>query len=343
MKKLEPLSADLRFALLWLLSGLFEAPLMLLMTGFSSDLLRPWTIVLFHLAGAACAFFAPPKDKGWLHSGRHWGQSSGLVALLVPGAGWLACAWMFLRNRAAPFENDAYIFGDEKGDFNPTAGLGTPEAVRRQLADATNIMPAADALLRGDHDLKRGAIELLSRIRTPDSISWILKARMDPDPEIRFFATSALTRLKSEFESGVRAAEEEALRRPGDPAARLALQRVRYEYAVSGILDEQIRLSFLQTCRERLAGERDVHSARLLFLVESQLDPDRALTQLDRLEALDPDMRRRWLRERASLLFSAGRFGEVRRFLRSHQGELSGSGQGPDRAWLTASLFWETI
>ena len=315
----------------------------MLILGFSSVTLPPWLLIALHASSALAAFFAPPRGKGWLHDSRHWGQACGLIALLVPGVGWFAAAWVVLRHPTAHVHRDSYKFDEEADDFNPHGPLGTPEAVRQQLAEATDIVPAADVLLRGDIQMKRGAIDLLSRIRTPESISWILKARMDPDPEVRFFATSALTRLKGEFESGVHAAEEHALRHPGREEARLALQRVRYEYAVSGILDEQLRLSFLHSCRERLVSERDVHSARLLFLVESQLDSDRALAQLDKLETLDPDNRRRWLRERASLLFAAGRFSQVRQLVKSHPGELSGSGTGRDRDWLTASLTWENM
>jgi len=48
--------------------------------------------------------------------------------------------------------------------------------------------------------LKRSAIETLAKIRTPDAIKWLLKARTDNDAEVRFHATSTLTALRREYE-----------------------------------------------------------------------------------------------------------------------------------------------
>lgn len=325
----------------WLGAGLLEVPLVALLAG------RPLPIgvttgAACHALAAAVMFFAPPREQGWFSRMRHWGEPMALLTLLLPGFGWLASGWLGFAHATAPDNKDAYRFEESSdGDANPLASLGTPESIRKELADALDVLPAADALLSHDPALKRGAIETLARIRTVDSVAWILQARTDPDPEVRFFATSALTRLKREYETSVQAAEHEALTHPGDPAPQLSLQRVRYEYAVSGILDGAARRAVLQACRERLASaaERGSEAARLAFLVERALDPPGAFPALDRLEAADPARARRWVRERVQLFFDLGRHREAQALLQARRGELLGEG-GADPEWTAAVLWW---
>lgn len=340
MQKQERTSADTHFILMWACSALLEAPVLCVMIGWPLPL-PGFLVVALHILGAACIFFAPPMEKGWFHSTRHWGAPLALLALLLPGVSWILAGWVVLRNPRAHLEKEAYRFEAETDDINPVAALGTPDAIRRQLADSLDVLPASDALLGQDPSLKRGAIETLSRIRTPDALAWVLQAQKDPDAEIRFYATSAITNVKREFENAIQAAEKEALRSPGDPLVQLSLVRVRYEFATAGILDPQACEVILKDCRARLNGyaERNVDFARLLYLVERRLSPTRALAALDRLEATDPDMRRRWVRERAELLFSEGRYGELRGLLSERKADLTGT-EKADRPWAAAITWW---
>lgn len=340
MPKQERTSAEARFVLLWACSALLEAPVLCLMVGW--PLPMPGFLVAFlHVLGAACIFFAPPKGKGWFHSTRHWGAPLGLFSLLLPGVGWVLAVWVVLRNRHAHLEKEAYRFEAAADDINPLAALGTPDAIRRQLADSLDVLPASDALLGQDTSLKRGAIETLARIRTPESLAWVIQAQKDPDAEIRFFATSALTNVKHEFEKAVQAAEKEALLRPGDQTVQLSLLRIRYEFAISGVLDPQVCEVLLRDCRLRLLdyAERSLDFLRLFYLIERRLDPADALAVLERLAAADPEMRRRWVRERVELLFSLGRFGDVRTLLDAAKADLAGTDKA-DKPWRTAMLWW---
>lgn len=340
MPKQERTSADAHFFLMWVCSALLEAPLLCIMVGW--PLPMPGFLVAFlHLLGAACIFFAPPQGKGWFHSTRHWGAPLGLFSLLLPGVGWVLAGWVVFRNRHAHLEKEAYRFETETDDINPLAALGSPDAIRRQLADSLDVLPASDALLGQDASLKRGAIETLARIRTAESLAWVIQAQKDPDAEIRFFATSALTNVKHEFEKATQAAEKEALMRPGDQTVQLSLLRIRYEFAVSGVLDPQVCEVLLRDCRSHLTeyAERSIDFLRLFYLIERRLDPAKAIAVLERLEAADPDMRRRWFRERAELLFSLGRFGDVRTLLDASKAELAGTDKA-DKPWTTALLWW---
>lgn len=345
MEKPETSSAETRrFAFYWAAAGVLELPLLALMT--SGPLPVPaWLGVLGHVAAAGLVFFGPPKGKGWLLPTRHWGAPLALLTLLVPGFGWAASGWLALKHRQAPHAKDAYRFEDPAGDdVNPLAGVGTPDAIRRELAEALDVLPAVDALLSRSSELKRGAIETLSRIRTREAVSWIFKARSDIEPEVRFYATTALTRLKRDFETAIQAAERELYRKPGEPANLIALQRIRYEYAVSGMLEAAARDSLLKEARLRLEtlAERQPDAARLLFLVERELDPRAAEKRLAKLEADDSKHAARWRRERVSLLFSTGRYRELAAILPKAGETLV---EDDDRSieaaeWRAACLWW---
>ncbi|MBI5595398.1 MAG: hypothetical protein HY928_04845 [Elusimicrobia bacterium] len=334
-------SIDRRFAALWAAAGLCELPVLALLVGF--DLGLPgWAVPLGHILCAALVFFAPSREKGWFLPSRHWGEGLGLATLLMPGLGWVMAGWLVMARGEAVRAKSAYRFDDDApDDANPLAALGTPEAIRKELADALDVLPAADALLSADPALKRGAIETLARIRSVDSVGWILRARTDPDPEVRFFATTAITRLNHDFDAAIQASSREVLAKPGDPELQLALQRVRYEYAVSGMLDASAREGLLLVSRKALqaSAERDPAAARLAFLVERELDPASSFSALDRLERLDPGKRLRWVRERAELCFRLGRHAEVRRLLLEDKEPLLAEA-GSDPEWRSAVLWW---
>ncbi len=345
MSAREPRWPRLPTALLWALAGALEAPSLLLAAGWPLDM-PPALGLAAHAAAALVAFFAPPKERGWLKATRHWGEPLALLVLLLPGLGWAIGGWLLLSRDEAPLNKDAYRFDEETlEETNPLAAAGTPQAVRRELADALDVLPAVDALLSRSADLKRGAIETLGRIRSAEAIGWIIKARASDDPETRFYATTSLTRLKRDFETAAAAAQKESWRKPADLDAQLALHRVRYEHAVSGIMEGDAAASTLRESRERLEtlAARSPEALRLLYLVTRRLEPAAALGVLDRLEAEDPARSARWTRERAELLFDLGRHAEVRALLRSRRDALLGEGAAAgtaDRPWLSAVLWW---
>lgn len=344
MSKREASSADLRFLVFWLGAGVLEAPVLALAAGMPLDVPAAAGVAA-HALASVVMFFAPAKERGWLERTRHWGESLAALTLLLPGLGWVFSGAMVFAHGRAPWDKDAYLFEDvTHDDSNPLAGLGSETAIKRELADALDVLPAVDALLSRGQALKRGAIETLARIRTFEAIGWILRARGDRDPDVRFFATTALTRLKRDYETAIHAAEGEVFRRPGEPRAQLALHRIRYEYAASGMLEAAAKAAVLQECRARLtqASSHSPEAARLLYLVERQLDPPSALKLLDRIEAAEPERAARWTQDRADLLFSLGRHAEVRALLRGRKPELSRSLDESVGAhdWRSALLWW---
>jgi hypothetical protein len=337
-----PSSADARFWTLWAVAGLFELPAGAMLLGWVMPL-PPWLVLALHVLASGILFFAPPREKGWLMRSRHWGLHLALTQLFLPAIGWALAGWLVRSHADAPFAKDAYRFQTEDdGSDGLSANLGTQEAIRRELAEAADVLPAVDALLSRDPALKRGAIEALARLRSPEAIRWIFRARADKDPETRFFATSALTRLKRDFEAAIHSAEKEAVSKPGVQAAQLAVPRIRCEYAASGILDPKTRDAVFEECRLQLrpAAERGLDALRLLYRVERLLDRERALEVLDRLDQADPSAKPRWLRERAETLFELGRHADLKRLLRE-EASVAEEGVLSEPDWRAAALWWK--
>ncbi|OGR97705.1 MAG: hypothetical protein A2V88_03430 [Elusimicrobia bacterium RBG_16_66_12] len=346
MRKPKRISDKTRFVLLWLLAVGLEVPV-LAQIAEQGLAVPPFWVVCMHLAGACAMFLAPPREKGWFQPTRHWAEPLGLLALLVPGAGSLFGGVLFLRHPVAHHDKEAYRFDDEEEDTSSwLASLGTPSAIRQELSEVLDVVPAVDALVSHDPAFKRGAIEILAKMRSPEAIGWIIRARKDRDPETRFYATSALSRLQSDFDNAIHAAEREMFKRPGDFTAQLALHRIRYDYARSGLLESATSGEMLRQARAWLAApaERDREALRLLYLVERQLDPAQALATLDRLAKADPDQSVRWLWEKTALLFEMGRYGEARKIMFGLRAELLKADvpeTEPELAqWRTAALWW---
>jgi len=344
LSKPERQPSSSRALVLGLLAFLLETPVISVLIG------RPWLpggwTVLFHAAASVVMFFAPPREKGYLRPTRHWGEPLCLLTLVAPGAGCLLGLSLLALHPDAHADRDAYRFEeDEAEDVNWLAGQGAASDIREQLADARDVIPAADALLGRDPALKRGAIEVLAQIRSPEAISWLLRARTDPDPEIRFYATSAVTRVKRDYDAEMGAAQAEVVQRPGDLSKQLALERIRYEYARSGLLERATAVSMLGQCRERLGtlADHDVDALGLLFLAQREIDPAAALEALERLLRVDSPTRSRWLRERVSLAFELERYGDVRKLV-AQAGERLAEGEGLGQReaadWRSAALWW---
>jgi len=341
LRKLARTSDRLRLLLCWIAAGALELPILSWLL-LSEPLAGPVSGTVFHFAAAALIFFAPPKAGGWTSPLRHWGEPMALWTLAFPGLGWLLAGALFLAEERSGARKDFFLAEELRDDAMEAAPVPLePEhrSVQRRLLDAADIMPAADVLLGRDTGLKRGAVEALARIRTPEAIEWLLRARTDGDPEVRFHATSTLTTLRRDYESKIRAAEREVFENPSDPRRRLAHERIVYSYAMSGLVDGERRREMLEDSRARLApiAGRETGALELLFRIKTILDPGKALDHLPELVARAPERALEWSMARAVLLFKLSRFDETRAAMTELRGQ-DDAGQDPD--WQAALLWW---
>lgn len=345
------LRSTARFLALWLLSGALEWPLIEVLRGELSPL-GMGGVLACHLGAALVAFFAVPKGAGWTSRKRLWGEPLALWTLVLPGVGWLLVGLLMLeqaieKSRRGNVGSGAVLPEEvfEEQVFSPDASQ-----MRRLYEEAVDVLPAVDALLGEDPELKRGAIETLSRIRTPQAIARILLARKDPSDEVRFFATSALTRIKDEFENAVKAAEREALERHGveQVQAQISLCRIVFDFALSGLMDESGKREALQSCLRWLSGLAQFHdeALRLQYQVLRTSSPMQALALLDLLMSRFPAEKSGWLKERAELLFSLSRYRDVKATMQELAGVLPARSPGEhqetpqEREWRASLLWW---
>lgn len=304
------------FFFLWVLAGFLELPLLIFSLGGELVVSGPIAAVL-HLCAAA-AMAVAGHGGGKLEFKTHWSEPLALWTLLLPGWGWLGAGALLAANPAACASGARYEF-DESSQENdepenlPVALPGADEGSEQKFLEAVDLVPAADVLLGQDQTLKRGAIEALVKIRTPEAIGWLLKARSDPNAEVRFYATSALTNLKREYETNLRAAELEIFERPSEILPQLAYCRISRDFALSGLLDTNAGDELLTKAVKWLSGgaANDEQCLRLLFEIEKSRDPARALPLLERLKNRIPGERLSWLKEEVILLFALGRYKET--------------------------------
>lgn len=119
-----------------------------------------------------------------------------------------------------------------------------------KLHEELSIQPVVDILEGEDAALKRGAIQLLRRLGTPDAVRTLKKSLSDSDAEVRFYAHTALTRLEEDYAERFTQVQKEA--RDDDLDGLIALAKIQQEYAASGLPDDSIQTQMLSEARSNL-------------------------------------------------------------------------------------------
>ena len=107
------------------------------------------------------------------------------------------------------------------------------ERVIREL----DFMSLADILASRDLSLKRGAVEKLYQLKTPAALKLLMKYRNDPHPDVRFYVTSTLDRVKHDYEMEMK---------KDMTTDRLVLAKKYIEYIQSGLLDEGLEQKYFE-------------------------------------------------------------------------------------------------
>lgn len=145
----------------------------------------------------------------------------------------------------SPDLQENIFFGKALQPFSlssPQSQLSKKERIIHEL-DFTSL---ADILLGSDLSLKRGAIEKLYQLKTRDSINLLLEHRQNSHPDVRFYVTSALERIKHDYESDFHSAYLEMKKDIYKNSARLLLAKRYIEYRYSGLLDEGLNKKYFE-------------------------------------------------------------------------------------------------
>jgi hypothetical protein len=156
------------------------------------------------------------------------------------------------------------------------------------------VQPVMDILAGHDDDLKRGAIDTLRRIGTPEAVTVLKKCLADTSTEVRHNAHTALTRLDETFVGAIRAAKQRLDTGVPGAADRLRYAETCLDYAKSGLLDDDTRRHYLQMARDaylaaRATGPADTERIMNLGYLEIQLGGfDRAVAHFQSILDKDP-------------------------------------------------------
>lgn len=166
-----------------------------------------------------------------------WGAVFGI---LIPGVGVLIALVMAI----CAGSGDATVLADE----GETA-VQLPVAVRAQphmerIVGALDFVPLVEVFSGTDIDLKRGAIEQLVRLRTPEAIGILLDHRSDSSLEVRYYVNAALARVKNQFDEELDAARQQMRLETYKSSDRIFLAKTYLQYARSGLLDEELARNY---------------------------------------------------------------------------------------------------
>ncbi len=232
-----------------------------------------------------------------------------------------------LRERAgASFphyeEETSEEFFEKEDEIEPLMSESTA-ARRWRVIQELDFSSLSDVMNGHDIDEKRGAVEKLCRLRTPESLKLLMTFRNDPHPDVRFFVTSALERVKRDYEQEFDAAHDEMKKDAYKASARLFLAQKYIEYMNSGLLDEVLANQYFEESlfhlKTILQGDHPLEAAYWLLLEQyrsasvAKYETD-ILAVIESLRKKTSD-RERLARVEVDVLFALGRYGELRRCL----------------------------
>jgi hypothetical protein len=263
-----------------------------------------------------------------------WGV---VLGILIPGVGVIVALVMTLC--AGPSEVHDRPIDEEEMLKLPVANLSQPRMER--IVSALDFVPLVEIFAGSDIDLKRGAIEQLIRLRTPEAIQTLLEHRSDPSLEVRYYINAALARVKNEFDEELDAARHQMHLEVYKNSDRVFLAKIYLQYARSGLLDVELARNY--------EGEAIFH---LTFVIDSQTPTSEAYRVL--IECYSA--REQWLQAEAvvrrardvrllesseldryqvMILYHTRRYCEIAKLM----SEMSRAGELPND-WQTAALWW---
>ena len=190
----------------------------------------------------------------WKAWGRPWGMLGGLTCFLFPVVG-IPAALAMQRIRSSGPKGD--VIGEyhkyinsirfHQGHFGAKLTQMDAQRMAEEVKmEALEVEPVSYLLESPDASLKRIAVELLVRMRSPDSVRVLKRVLKDDNPEVRFYAQVGLAKVEEEFLAAIDRAEK-ALSDAEDRGKALIELGDRYlEYCMSGLLEGELWEHYLK-------------------------------------------------------------------------------------------------
>lgn len=303
--------------LLWLVAFPMEATAGWLLV--SPDLQRAAVALVLHVAAAAVfglsLIVRAEGRRIWAWPLVGWTLS----LLALPLLGMLAVAAAFALTMGV-FRRPGEIYGEIQDAANPERDEGDVVARAREmeisLLDEREIEPVVDVLKEDDPELKRAAIEAITRQRDAGAVHLLRGLLHDPAPEARFFASVALARLEDEIGQSILAAQHALAEDPDGPEARERLAWLYWDYALSGFLEGVTRDYYLGLALRAFEDAMEVSpdpdrlavpKARVHLLLGNIVEAAVALDDLARKHPTDAKVRA----ARMEVIYEFGDFREL--------------------------------
>lgn len=340
---------QLRFFFFWLFSGILEYPFFLVIFNYQEQLFLSYgdKIWLMHMLAIVLMFFSVPKGVGWFHHERTWPRTFAILMFFLPVLGWLFSGVLFFTYRHPEDAKNVLIdLDDEENQFAPfyenrTTLPSFTHSRKHRLFKKLDFMPLADILRSEDASLKRGAIEKLALLATPEAIEVLLSHRSDQQPEVRFYVTSALTKVKSSLEEELDAAKNELKQHPESSERRFYLAKIYLKYVQSGLLDEGTSETYLNESLYHLNKliENHYHQPEvywvLIEIYNNKRDWQQALQALNALESVNHENDFEIMKMRAHIYYNLKDYHLLRKELQ----KLKKAGL-TDPKWEAATFLW---
>jgi polysaccharide biosynthesis protein PelE len=208
-----------------------------------------------------------------------WALLGGVIALVAfPIIGMVAMLIGYIVGQVSRHRvplGAGHLFTSTNLDEGATDAIGRAREVEIELLDELDIEPVVDVLRENDPELKRAAIEVITKQGGPGAVRLLIGLLHDPSPDARFFSSIALSRLEDEISRTILAAQREVAEQPDSSDAQEQLGQLYLDYALSGFLEGVTREYYLDLAREAFENAAE-HSA----------DPDAVLRRLARVMLL---------------------------------------------------------
>ncbi|UZP67396.1 HEAT repeat domain-containing protein [Desulfovibrio mangrovi] len=211
---------------------------------------RQWIFAAaLHLASSALPLFYAYKPDSFPGAGWYLPKLTGLIALFLPVIGIVGMPLTIaITRRFVHSQGLAHDFDRDTLKLSAEDEVAIRRSMDDLLREELATQPIVDILLGGDEDLKRGAIMLLKRMKSPRAIRLLKESLSDVSTEVRFFAHTALSQLEEDAMERLEKAEE--LAASGDSRAIRDYAVTCRDYAHSGLPEASMKTYYLEEARK---------------------------------------------------------------------------------------------
>lgn len=309
-------------------------------------------VFLFHLLSVIVLFFfLEPKGTDWFSANRKWTRTGAFFQFFFPVVGLFLFLFLFIMMQYVDEPLHKYDIAGEPDDEalpgtkdgNLGVALRNPgESKKERLLRELDIMPLADILNGSDNELKRDAMDKLARIMSPQSIKVIASHRSDPTPETRFYATSALIRIKKEYDQRLDSLKAQLKAKPS-AHNRMNLAQLYLDMVEADILDggssRDYKKEALYHLREIIFSEESVKEAYWTFLEKVDSDDRKNIKEV--VEKLKSEKHFDDVFVKKAMAFGYYRLGQFQSM--NEILKLLAIEKNADKNWYAVASWWQTL